>query len=208
VEGIPAKDFRKDRVNIPDHTAVILTSRHAADHFFRICGEMRITNMEELKYFCISESTAYYLQKYITYRKRKIFSGKTNINDLVEVLKKHKKEKFLLPCSDIAKEETSDALATQGFSFTKTTIYKTVCSDLSDLADVKYDMLVFFSPAGIISLFKNFPDFKQNTTIIAAFGSQTAQAVVDAGLRLDIQAPVPEAPSMTMSIENYLKKNK
>lgn len=208
MEGIPAKDFRKDRVNIPDHTAVILTSRHAADHFFRICGEMRITNMEELKYFCISESTAYYLQKYITYRKRKIFSGKTNINDLVEVLKKHKKEKFLLPCSDIAKEETSDALATQGFSFTKTTIYKTVCSDLSDLADVKYDMLVFFSPAGIISLFKNFPDFKQNTTIIAAFGSQTAQAVVDAGLRLDIQAPVPEAPSMTMSIENYLKKNK
>jgi uroporphyrinogen-III synthase len=208
VEGIAAKDFRKDRINIADHTAVILTSRHAADHFFRICNEMRITNMEELKYFCISESTAFYLQKYITFRKRKIFSGKQNINDLLEVLKKHKKERFLLPCSDIAKEEIADALNAHGFMFTKSTIYRTVCSDLSDLADVKYDMLVFFSPAGVTSLFKNFPDFKQNTTLIAAFGSQTSQAVVEANLRLDIQAPVPEAPSMTMSIENYLKKNK
>ena len=192
VEGIAAKDFRKDRINIADHTAVILTSRHAADHFFRICNEMRITNMEELKYF----------------RKRKIFSGKQNINDLLEVLKKHKKERFLLPCSDIAKEEIADALNAHGIMFTKSTIYRTVCSDLSDLADVKYDMLVFFSPAGVTSLFKNFHDFKQNTTLIAAFGSQTSQAVVEANLRLDIQAPVPEAPSMTMSIENYLKKNK
>jgi len=198
IEGIPAKDFRKDRINIPDHTAVILTSRHAADHFFRICNEMRITNMEELKYFCISESTAFYLQKYITFRKRKIFAGKQNI----------KKEKFLLPCSDIAKQEIADALSAQSIMFSKATIYKTVCSDLSDLADVKYDMLVFFSPAGVTSLFKNFPDFVQNTTLIAAFGSQTSQAVIEAGLRLDIQAPVPEAPSMTMSIENYLKKNK
>jgi uroporphyrinogen-III synthase len=208
IEGIPAKDFRKDRINIPDHTAVILTSRHAADHFFRICNEMRITNMEELKYFCISESTAFYLQKYITFRKRKIFAGKQNMNDLLEVLKKHKKENFLLPCSDIAKQEIADVLSTQGINFSKAIIYKTVCSDLSDLADVKYDMLVFFSPAGVTSLFKNFPDFKQNTTLIAAFGSQTSQAVVEAGLRLDIQAPVPEAPSMTMSIENYIKKNK
>ncbi len=208
VEGVAAKDFRKDKVNIPDHTAVILTSRHAADHFFRICGEMRITNVEELKYFCISESTAFYLQKYITFRKRKIFSGKQNMHDLLDVLKKHKKEKFLLPCSDIATQDVDDLLNANGIIFTKATIYKTVCSDLSDLADVKYDMLVFFSPAGVTSLFKNFPDFKQNTTLIAAFGSQTSQAVLDAGLRLDIQAPVPEAPSMTMSIENYIKKNK
>ncbi|MCX8480028.1 MAG: uroporphyrinogen-III synthase [Chitinophagales bacterium] len=208
VEGIEAKEFRKDKINITEHTAVILTSRHAADHFFRICQEMRITNMEELKYFCVSESTAHYLQKYITYRKRKIFFGKQNINDLLEVLKKHKKEKFLVPCSDIAKQEIADTLAANNFDFTKATIYKTVCSDLSDLADVKYDMLVFFSPAGITSLFKNFPDFKQNTTLIAAFGQTTSQAVLDAGLRLDIQAPIPEAPSMTMSIENYIKKNK
>ena len=207
IEGIPASTFRKNRVNIAEHTAIILTSRHAADHFFRICQEMRITNIEELKYFCISESTAFYLQKYITYRKRKIFYGKQNINDLMDVMKKHRKEKFLLPCSDIAKQEIADALTDHNFNFTKATIYRTVASDLSDLADVKYDMLVFFSPAGITSLFKNFPDFKQNNTLIAAFGHTTSQAVLEAGLRLDIQAPIPEAPSMTMSIENYLKKN-
>jgi uroporphyrinogen-III synthase len=208
VEGIPAKDFRKDRVNLSDHNAVILTSRHAVDHFFRICQEMRITNMEELKYFCISESTAFYLQKYITFRKRKIFYGKQTIQDLLEVLKKHKKDKFLVPCSDIAKQEIADTLDAHGFDYSKATLYKTVCSDLSDLADVKYDMLVFFSPAGVTSLYKNFPDFLQNTTLIAAFGQTTSQAVLEAGLRLDIQAPIPEAPSMTMSIENYLKKNK
>ncbi len=208
VEGIAAKDFRKDRINIGDHTSVILTSRHAVDHFFRICTEMRFTNMEELKYFCISESTALYLQKYITFRKRKIFFGKQNITDLIEVLKKHKKEKFIVPCSDIAKQEIADVLQHHGFDFVKAVIYKTVCSDLSDLADVKYDMLVFFSPAGITSLFKNFPDFQQNTTLIAAFGQSTSQAVLEANLRLDIQAPIPEAPSMTMSIEQYLKKNK
>ncbi len=207
IEGIPAKDFRKDRINVSDFNAVILTSRHAADHFFRICNEMRITNMEELKYFCISESTAFYLQKFITFRKRKIFYGKQSIADLLEVLKKHKKDKFIVPCSDIAKQEIADTLTANGFDFAKAVIYKTVCSDLSDLADVKYDMLVFFSPAGITSLLKNFPDFKQNTTLIAAFGQTTSQAVMEAGLRLDIQAPIPEAPSMTMSIEHYLKKN-
>jgi uroporphyrinogen-III synthase len=126
----------------------------------------------------------------------------------LEVLKKHKKDKFLVPCSDIAKQEITDTLGAHGFEYTKATMYKTVCSDLSDLADVKYDMLVFFSPAGIASLYKNFPDFQQNTTLIAAFGQTTSQAVLEAGLRLDIQAPIPEAPSMTMSIENYLKKNK
>jgi len=207
IEGIPAGVFRKERINIAEHKAIILTSRHAADHFFRMCAEMRITNVEELKYFCISESTAFYLQKYITYRKRKIFYGKQNIKDLMDVMKKHKKEKFFLPCSDIAKQEIADALTEHHFNFTKATIYKTVASDLSDLADVKYDMLVFFSPAGITSLMKNFPTFKQNTTLIAAFGHTTSQAVLEAGLRLDIQAPIPEAPSMTMSIENYVKKN-
>ena len=207
IEGIPSVEFRKDRVNVAEHTAIILTSRHAADHFFRICNEMRISNIENFKFFCISESTAFYLQKYITYRKRKIFSGKQNINDLMDVMKKHKLEKYLLPCSDIAKQEITDALAEKNYQFTKAVIYKTVASDLSDLAAVKYDMLVFFSPAGITSLFKNFPSFIQDTTLIAAFGHTTAHAVIDSGLRLDIQAPVPEAPSMTMSIENYLKKN-
>ena len=206
VEGIPGKDFRKDKLNIQDFTAVILTSRIAADHFFRICNELKIPNLDQLKYFCISESTAFYLQKYMVYRKRKIFYGKTTINDLIDVLKKHKKEKFLLPCSDVHKQEISDTLTSFGINHTKSIMYKTVCSDLSDLANVNYDMLVFFSPSGITSLLKNFPKFKQNETRIAAFGAATKQAVLDAGLQLDVIEPVPEAPSMTMAIEQYVKK--
>ncbi|MFM7768765.1 MAG: uroporphyrinogen-III synthase [Bacteroidota bacterium] len=206
VEGIPGKDFRKDKLNIQDFTAVILTSRIAADHFFRICNELKIPNLDQLKYFCISESTAFYLQKYMVYRKRKIFYGKTTINDLIDVLKKHKKEKFLLPCSDVHKQEISDTLTSFGINHIKSIMYKTVCSDLSDLANVNYDMLVFFSPSGITSLLKNFPKFKQNETRIAAFGAATKQAVLDAGLHLDVMAPVPEAPSMTMAIEQYVKK--
>jgi uroporphyrinogen-III synthase len=206
VEGIPAKDFRKDKINLSDFSAVILTSRHAADHFFRMCNEMRITNLDTFKYFCISESTAFYLQKYVVYRKRKIFYGKSTINDLIDVLKKHKKEKFLLPCSDIHKQEISDTLSSFGIEHIKAILYKTVCSDLSDLANVNYDMLVFFSPSGITSLLKNFPKFKQNATRIAAFGATTTQAVTEANLKVDVMAPIPEAPSMTMAIEQYLKK--
>ncbi|MBL7915959.1 MAG: uroporphyrinogen-III synthase [Bacteroidia bacterium] len=206
VEGIPAKDFRKDKINLSDFSAVILTSRHAADHFFRMCNEMRITNLDTFKYFCISESTAFYLQKYVVYRKRKIFYGKSTINDLIDVLKKHKKEKFLLPCSDIHKQEISDTLTSFGIEHIKAILYKTVCSDLSDLANVNYDMLVFFSPSGITSLLKNFPKFKQNATRIAAFGATTTQAVTEANLKVDVMAPIPEAPSMTMAIEQYLKK--
>lgn len=206
VEPIPAKDFRKDKVNLAEHTAVILTSRNAADHFFRVCNELRVTVPETLKYFCISESTAYYLQKFVVYRKRKIFFGKQTISDLMDVIKKHKKEKFLVPCTDIHKQEIFETLDTHHIDYTKAVIYRTVASDLSDLANVNYDVLVFFSPSGITSLLKNFPKFKQNNTRIAAFGPTTAQAVLDAGLRLDIQAPVPAAPSMTMALEQYIKK--
>jgi len=207
VEPISAKDFRKDKVNIQEHTAVILTSRNAADHFFRMCNEMRINVPESLKYFCVSESTAYYLQKFVVYRKRKIFFGKQTIADLMDLIKKHKKEKFLVPCTDIHKQEIFDTLESHNIDYTKAVIYRTVASDLSDLANVNYDVLVFFSPSGITSLFKNFPKFRQNNTRIAAFGPTTAQAVIDAGLRLDIQAPVPAAPSMTMALEQYIKKN-
>jgi len=206
VEPVPSASFRKDRINIAEYSAIILTSRHAADHFFRMCQEMRINSLEAFKYFCISESTAFYLQKFVTYRKRKIFYGKQSIFDLIDIIKKHKKEKFLLPCSDIHKQEIAETLAEHKIEFTKAIIYKTVCSDLSDLANVNYDMLVFFSPSGITSLLKNFPKFKQNNTRIAAFGQTTSQAVVDARLNLDVQAPIPEAPSMTMAIEQYLKK--
>ncbi len=206
VEGISAADFRKDRINIAEHTAVILTSKNAVDHFFRICQEMRVAIPDTLKYFCISESTAYYLQKYVIYRKRKIFHGKQTFLDLIDVIKKHKEEKFLLPCSDKHKEEVPEVLDQLNINYTKAVIYKTVCSDLSDLADVNYDVLVFFSPSGIKSLFQNFPKFKQNKTRIAAFGPTTAKAVKEAGLKLDIHAPMPAAPSMTMALEQYISK--
>ena len=176
------------------------------DHFFRICTEMRITVPESMKYFCMSESTAYYLQKYVVYRKRKIFYGKQTIDDLIPLLKKYKDERYLLPCSDILKDEIPRVLSLNKVRFTKAVLYRTICSDLSDLADVNYDMLVFFSPSGIKSLFKNFPDFKQNKTKIAAFGPTTAKAVEQHGLLLDVHAPTPAAPSMTMAIENFVKQ--
>jgi len=206
VEGVPARVFRQERVSILEHTAVILTSRNAVDHFFRMCEEMRITVPDSMKYFCLSESTAYYLQKYVVYRKRKIFHGKQTFQDLLDVIKKHKNEKYLLPCSDIHKRNITDLLDKHNIRYSKSVFYQTVCSDLSDLADVNYDMLVFFSPSGIESLFKNFPDFKQNKTRIAAFGSTTAEAVKKAGLTIDVHAPTPSLPSMSMAIEHYIKK--
>ncbi|MFN2424104.1 MAG: uroporphyrinogen-III synthase [Cryomorphaceae bacterium] len=208
VEGVSAKEFRQERVNILEHTGVILTSRNAVDHYFRMCDEMRITVPETMKYFCLSESTAYYLQKYVVYRKRKIFFGKQSFQDLMDVIKKHKNERFLLPCSDIHKRNITDLLEKHNIKYTKSVFYRTVCSDLSDLADVNYDMLVFFSPSGIESLLKNFPDFKQNNTRIAAFGTTTADAVKQAGLNLDVHAPAPGLPSMSMAIESYVKKLK
>lgn len=206
VEGIDVKDFRKNKIDISDRTAVILTSRSAADHFFRIYKELRLQGVDNLKYFCVSEAVAFYLQKYIQYRKRKIFHGQRSFEDLIMVLRKHKKERFLLPCSNIHKAHISKQLSKEELDFKKAVLYKTICSDLSDLADIQYDMLVFFSPSGVKSLYKNFPKFKQNATRIAAFGPTTSKAVEDAGLRLDITAPIPDAPSMTMSIENYLRK--
>lgn len=206
VEGISAQEFRQQKVNIPEHTAVIFTSKTAVDHFFRIAEEIRFEVPDTMKYFCISEAVAYYLQKYVTYRKRKIFFGKQTIEDLVEVMKKHKAEKFLLPCTDILRDKIPITLEEQKFNFTKAILYKTVASDLSDLENVYYDMLVFFSPGGIESLFKNFPDFKQNETRIAAFGPTTANAVIKHNLRLDVHAPQPNAPSMTGAIELFVKE--
>ena len=207
VEGIESQEFRKQRINLEDHTAVIMTSKHSVDHFFRIAREMRYTVPDSLKYFCMSEATAYYLQKYVVYRKRKIFFGKQTFVDLMRLIKKHKDEKFLLPCSDIHKESIPNTLEENNIDYSKAILYKTVASDLSDLADVNYDLLVFFSPSGIESLFKNFPDFKQNKTKIAAFGPSTANAVKKHNLKLDIHAPMPEAPSMSMAIEKFIKES-
>lgn len=206
VEGVPARDVRKEqRINLADFSAVIFTSRNAADHFFRICEEMRYEVPADMKYFCLSETIALYLQKYIQYRKRKIFFGKQTAKDLADVLKKHAKEKFLYPCSDVANEETYNWLQENGYQVTPAVLFRTVVSDLSDLKDVFYDVIVFFSPSSVQSLFENFPDFKQNNTRLAAFGPSTHQAILDRGLILDIAAPTPEAPSMTMAVEQYIK---
>jgi len=207
VEGVSAKEFRQTRVQILEHTGVIFTSRTAIDHFFRISTEMRLTIPDTMKYFCMSEATAFYLQKYIVYRKRKIFYSTGKFSELIDVMKKHKEEKFLLPVSQVNQPEILLLLDKAGYNYTKALIYKTVSSDLSDLKDVNYDILVFFSPSGIQSLMQNFPKFEQDDTKIACFGPATAKAVIDAGLRLDIEAPTAEAPSMTLALELYIKKH-
>lgn len=208
IEGITAKEFRKERINLLDYTAVIFTSRNAVDHYFRIAKEMRTEIPDSMKYFCISESTAYYLQKYIQFRKRKIFHSKESFDILSELIKKHKSEKFLLPCSDVHKKEIPDILDSLKVFYKKAIIYKTLASDLSDMDVTKFDLLVFFSPAGIKSLFKNFPDFKQNNCAIGVFGPSTTKAAEDAGLKLTIMAPTCTAPSMTMAIEQHLTGDK
>jgi uroporphyrinogen-III synthase len=206
VEPVPIKEFRKQKIDILDHTAIIFTSRNAVDHFFNICQEWKIEMPADMKYFCISDQTSNYLQKYIVIRKRKIFTGLKDTRDLLEIIKKHKNEKFLFPCSDIRKNDIPDFLKANGFAFTEAIIYHTVAADLSDLKNVFYDILAFFSPSGINSLYVNFPEFKQNNTRIAAFGPTTAKAVKDAGLILDIEAPLPNAPSMTGALEQYIKR--
>lgn len=206
IEGVTASDFRKDKVYIQEHTAIIFTSRNAVDHFFRIAKDMRVEIPDTMKYFCISEATAFYLQKYVQYRKRKIFHGQQNFDDLVDLIKKHKDEKFLLPCSDIYKLSLIEAMDKAKVNYHKAVIYQTLASDLSDININDYDLVVFFSPAGVTSLFKNFPDFKQNHTLIGAFGPSTINAIKDAGLKVDIMAPTKTALSMTVAIEQYLQK--
>ncbi|MCB0481527.1 MAG: uroporphyrinogen-III synthase [Flavobacteriales bacterium] len=206
VEGIPAPEFRKQKIGLLDFDGVIFTSRNAVDHYFRMADEMRVPIPDGMKYFCTSESTAYYLQKYVVYRKRKIFHGKHRINDVLPLLKKHPEDKFLLPTSDQLKPDIPETLDKSGVKYTRGIFYRTVCSDLSDLADVYYDMLVFFSPSGIKSLFQNFPDFKQNHTRIATFGASTKEAAEKCGLLVNVPAPTSTAPSMTMAIEHYVKE--
>lgn len=208
VEGMTTKEFRQQRINLTEHNAVILTSRNAIDHFFRICNEMRYNVPETTKYFCLNEATAYYLQKYIQYRKRKIFFGNGSIADLAESLRKNREENFLLPVADVHREEKIiDVLDLLKLNYKKAIIYRTVSADLGDFnGKLDYDVVVFFTPAGIRSLFKNFPGFKQGETRIAAFGAATAKAVREHGLRLDIAAPNPQTPSMTMALENYIRE--
>jgi len=206
IEGVPAKEFRKSRIDVLSYTAVIMTSKNAVDNYFRVCNEMRIIVPETMKYFCISEATAYYLQKYIQFRKRKIFYSNFSFADLVEIIKKkHKEEKFLLPCTDMPNDEYTDLLDREGIRYVKAPLYKAVYSNLTDIKMEEYDLLVLFSSAGITSLLNSFPGFSQKHTLIAAFGEQTAKAVIQAGLKLHIHAPQPQAPSMAMALEQFLK---
>ncbi|HSP12048.1 MAG TPA: uroporphyrinogen-III synthase [Salegentibacter sp.] len=206
VEGVSSKEVRQQKVDLTKYSAIILTSRNAVDHYFRIAEEMRFKVPDTLKYFCLSEAVAYYLQKYVVYRKRKIYVGQRNFADLSPLIKKYKNEKFLLPSSDMLKPDVPKTLNKLGVEWKQATFYKTVVSDLSHLRDVTYDILVFFSPSGIKSLFENFPDFKQNNTRIAVFGNTTIKAAKDHGLTVNIKAPTPETPSMTMALQKYINE--
>ncbi len=207
VEPVSVKEFRKYRIQPNAYTAIIFTSKNSIDHFFRICKEMRIEMPQTTRYFCMTESIANYLQNFILYRKRKVFVGKRTIDDLKPMMMKHRnKEKFLLPCSNMGSIEVANLLEEKKFDWQHAMMYRTVSSDLSDLSDVTYDILVFFSPLGIKSLFENFPDFKQNETRLAVFGNKTRQAAEERGLFINIQAPTPETPSMSMALEEYIKK--
>lgn len=208
VESLSPKEFRQQKVSILDYTAIVFTSRHAIDHFFGLCAEMRVAIPETMKYFCVTETIALYIQKYVQYRKRKIFFGGTGkFEDLMPTIMKHKSEKYLVPMSDVHTDDIKNMLDKGKVVHQEVVMYRTVSNDFAADEVFDYDMLVFFSPAGVSSLKKNFPNFEQGNIAIATLGAATAQAVRDAGLRLDIEAPSPKAPSMTAAIELYLKEN-
>lgn len=206
VEGLEAKEVRMQKIDFNDFDSIILTSRNSVDHYFRLAEEMRFKVPDTTKYFCASEAVAYYLQKYVVYRKRKVYVGEKNLMDLEATFKKFKDDRFLLPSSDILKPVIPNFLDRLELNWKRAQLYKTVVSDLTDLRDVYYDILVFFSPSGIESLFKNFPEFEQNNTRIAVYGNTTVNAADNAKLRVDIKAPSKETPSMTMAIEKYIKE--
>lgn len=206
VEGIPAKEFRKQKIDIAAYSAVIFTSRNAIDHFFRICDEMKVTVSQETKYFCITESVALYLQKFILYRKRKVFYGADGVNkSLFDVINKHKdNEKFLYPCSESFDSEITNWLKSHNCGYATPVLYKIVSNDIKDVIARNYDVICFFTPGGVKSLLENFPQFKQNGTKIGAFGANTFKAAEDAGLTLDIKAPLPQSPSMISALEKFI----
>ena len=208
VEGLSTKEFRQQKIGLLDFTAVVFTSRHAIDNFFKLAKEMRITIPEDMKYFCVTETIALYIQKYVQYRKRKIFFGATGkIEDLIPSIVKHKTEKYLVPMSDVHNDDVKNLLDKNNIQHTEAVMYRTVSNDFTPDEEFDYDMLVFFSPAGVTSLKKNFPDFNQREIKIGTFGSTTAQAVRDAGLRLDLEAPTVQAPSMTAALDMFIREN-
>lgn len=204
--GIPCKEFRQQRINIADYTAIILTSKNAVDNFFKMSEELRQPISDDVKYFCSSEAIAFYLQKYVLYRKRKVFSGKTNFMDLMEIIKKHKEEKFLLPCTENHKIDIPSLLDSENINYNKAIISRTISENLNKIDLIRYDMYVFFSPSGIKSLFENEPTFKQGDKVIAVFGKTTLEEAKKNVLKPQIIAPTKETPSMTMAIDAYLEK--
>jgi uroporphyrinogen-III synthase len=210
VEGIAAKDFRKQKIDIAAYTAVIFTSRNAIDHFFRICDEMKVTVSQETKYFCITEAVALYLQKFILYRKRKVFYGADGTNkSLFDVINKHKdNEKFLYPCSESFDSEITNWLKSHNCGYATPVLYRIISNDVKEVIARNYDVICFFTPGGVRSLMENFPDFKQNGTTIGAFGINTFKAAEDAGLTLDIKAPLPQSPSMISALEKFILSSK
>lgn len=208
VEGITAKEFRAQKVNILDYTAIVFTSRHAIDHFFTLAKELRVAIPEDMKYFCVTETISLYIQKYVQYRKRKVFFGTTGkIDDLIPTMVKHKQEKYLVPMSDVHNDSVTNMLDAKKLQHKECVMYRTVSNDFTpeEVKTFDYDMLIFFSPSGIESLTKNFPDFKQDKIAIATFGPSTAKAVKDAGLRLDLEAPSEKYPSMTSALQDFLQ---
>ena len=208
VEQLPSKEFRQQRISILDYTAVVFTARTAIDHFFNLCEDLRVTIPESMKYFCMTESIAVYLQKYIVYRKRKVFYGQNGkLEDLITIVAKHAKEKYLVPVSDVHKEDIFDIFTQRKINYSKAVMYRTVSNEFKENEIYDYDMLVFFSPSGIASLLQNYPNLEQGDIQIACFGPTTAKAVKDAGLRLDVEAPTEKAPSMTAALEQFLSNN-
>ena len=207
IESVTVREFRDEKVYINEHTAIIFNSKHAVDHFFSIAKDVRVEIPETMKYFCMSESVAFYLQKYVQFRKRKIFFSENDVSQLVDLIKKHKTERFLLPCSDNHSKELPELLDAAKINYSEAILYRTVPVEMSELVDIsKFDMIVFFSPQGIRSLFHNWPDYKQEETVIGTFGSTTTQAATSAGLKVNLSAPSPVTPSMTMAIDAFLSK--
>lgn len=206
VQGVDAKELRTQKIDLSHYTGIIFTSKNAIDHYFRLAEEMRFAVPDSMRYICQSEAIANYLQKHIIYRKRKISFGEKTFADLLPLFKKFPSEKYLLPAADVLSPDVVKVLDSAPIEWTRATMYRTVCSDLTDINVKEYDMLVFFSPQGIRSLGKNFENFKQDTTKIAVFGTTTEQAAKEAGLRVDVMAPSKETPSMTMAIEKYIRQ--
>jgi len=205
VEGLSAREFRQQKISLSEHTAVVFTSRHAIDHFFQLAKELRFVIPDDMKYFCITEQVALYIQKYVQYRKRKIFFGSTGkIADLLPLMVKHKNERYFIPQSDVHTDEIKDLMESKKLRHTEGVMYRTVPNDLESDQPLDFDMVVFFSPSGVQSMLKNFPDFKQGKIAIATFGPTTAKAVKEAGLRLDLEAPTPQYPSITSALNAYI----